>query len=107
MVARIPTGRVMCYGQIATILGSPRAARAVGYALRAGPEGLPWQRVINAQGKISIKGELERPMVQRMLLEAEGIQFNTSHACSLKDLRWEPDEPENFYYGPSESTPFR
>ena len=107
LVVRIPSGRVMSYGQIATLLGTPRAARAVGYAMRACPEGLPWQRVINAQGKISIKGELERPMVQRMLLEAEGVIFNVDDACSLEALRWEPRNPEFFYYDASKSMPFK
>ena len=106
VVVRIPTGRVMSYGQIATILGSPRAARAVGYALRACPEGLPWQRVINAQGKISIRGEMERPILQRLLLEAEGVEFNAGDACALKKLRWEPQEPDRFYYGASVEMPF-
>ena len=55
IVRDIPRGRVMTYGQIATILGAPRAARAVGYALRASGKrsDVPWQRVINFRGGIS------------------------------------------------------
>ena len=106
LVVRIPKGRVMAYGQIASILGSPRAARAVGYAMRACPKGLPWQRVINAQGKISIKGELERPMLQRMLLEAEGIVFDANDACDIEKLRWEPKALDEYVFETSTEMPF-
>ena len=106
LVLRIPSGRVMTYGQIATLPGTPRGARAVGYAMRACPEGLSWQRVINAQGKISIKGELERPMLQRMLLEAEGVVFDGEGACALEELRWEPANPEKYFFAPSTKIPF-
>ena len=106
LVVRIPKGHVMAYGQIATILGSPRAARAVGYALRACPEGLPWQRVINAQGKISIRGDLERPMLQRHLLEEEGIAFNEDNACAMEQLRWAPKDSDQFIYDTSTEMPF-
>ncbi|MFM1921956.1 MAG: hypothetical protein RLZZ303_3590, partial [Candidatus Hydrogenedentota bacterium] len=74
LVRDIPRGRVMTYGQIATILGVPRAARAVGYALRGCSDPrVPWQRVINRQGEISGKGAGERPLLQRELLEEEGV----------------------------------
>lgn len=106
LVQCIPSGRVMSYGQIATLLGTPRAARAVGYAMRASPEGLPWQRVINVQGKISIKGELERPLLQRLLLEAEGIAFDEDDACAIEKLRWEPEDLDQFLYDTATSMPF-
>lgn len=106
VVERIPQGRVMTYGQIATILGAPRASRAVGYALRACPEWLPWQRVINAQGKISARGDVERPDLQRELLEDEGVEFGLDDACDLKRLRWEPKNPERFEYETPEDLPF-
>ena len=99
LVRAIPPGRVMTYGQIAAILGAPRAARAVGYAMRAsGYTAVPWQRVINGQGEISGKGGGERPLLQRELLEAEGIAFDTNGACNLKRYRWEPEHPENYRY---------
>lgn len=106
LVRRIPRGRVMTYGQIAAILGAPRAARAVGYAMRACPESLPWQRVINSKGQISARSEVERPLVQRLLLEAEGVHFDETDTCDLDRLRWEPRAPERFFYSPSKDAPF-
>ena len=103
VVREIPFGRVMTYGQIATILGCPRSARAVGYAMRASGrrDDVPWQRVINSKGQISAKTEVERPMIQRMLLEAEGVLFDSTGACDLNTYRWEPDNPEVYYFGNS------
>jgi len=100
VVRCIPRGRVMTYGQIATLLGSPRAARAVGYALRASTrhDDVPWQRVINSRGSISARNEVERPMLQRILLEAEGITFDPHGVVDLKTLRWEPKSPEAFRF---------
>jgi len=91
----IPRGRGMTYGQNATILGTPRAARAVGYALQACPGGVPWQRVINARGRIS--GHGDRVIIQRELLEGEGIMFEED-ACNLDAYRWEPSEPEVYAF---------
>jgi methylated-DNA-protein-cysteine methyltransferase-like protein len=109
VVRDIPRGRVMTYGQIATILGQPRAARAVGYALRAsGPrDNVPWQRVINAQGRISARGEVERPALQRELLEAEGIAFNADESIDLPRHRWEPPDPEAYTFETNADWPFR
>ncbi len=86
----------MTYGQVATILGTPRAARAVGYAMHASGrrDDVPWQRVINSKGRISARNEVERPLLQRMLLEAEGVVFGENDACDLAIYRWEPPEPE-------------
>jgi len=93
----IPRGRVMTYGQIATILGAPRAARAVGYALRACKrKNVPWQRVINHRGAISGRGDIERPHLQRVLLEKEGVRFNAEDRCDLKTYRWEPPNPDDY-----------
>lgn len=83
-VARIPEGKVMTYGQIAGLLERPLSARAVGWAMHQLPEGLPWQRVVNAQGKCSVPG-------QRKLLEAEGIVFGKGDRFSLKTYRWDPE----------------
>jgi methylated-DNA-protein-cysteine methyltransferase-like protein len=107
VVVRIPRGRVMTYGQIAALLGTPRAARAVGYAMRACPDGLPWQRVINGKGQISARSEVERPIVQKMLLQKEGVRFDKTETCDLARLRWEPPNPERFYYEGSMHAPFR
>lgn len=106
VVRRIPRGRLVTYGQIATLLGAPRAARAVGYAMRACPEGLPWQRVINSKGQISARSEVERPIVQRLLLESEGVRFDASDTCDLDRLRWHPRNPERYYYAGSNEAPF-
>ena len=96
LVRQIPQGRVMTYGQIAVLLGKPTASRAVGYALHCTPAGqrIPWQRVINSQGKISPRGagdKLHEPPLQRILLEAEGIEFNAQGKIRLKQYLWEPN----------------
>lgn len=106
VVRDIPRGRLMTYGQIAVLLGHPRAARAVGYALRAcRGKDVPWQRVINAQGRISAKGEVERPMLQRVLLEKEGVAFDLSETCDLRTLRWEPKDPDRYLFHASREFP--
>lgn len=108
LVRDIPLRRVMTYGQIATILGSPRAARAVGYAMLAsdGRDDVPWHRVINAQGGISIGGAPERPIAQRKLLEGEGVVFDDSDTCDLAEYRWEPANPDEYYFHTHRDLPF-
>ena len=78
MVRRIPRGRVTTYGHVAALCGKPRAARTVGWALHALPEGtrVPWHRVINAHGGISISKVGIPAELQRALLEAEGVEFD-------------------------------
>ncbi|MDK1021818.1 MAG: methylated-DNA--[protein]-cysteine S-methyltransferase [Candidatus Hydrogenedentes bacterium] len=105
IVGKIPKGRVMTYGQIATILGAPRAARAVGYAMRASPGHIPWQRVINSKGQISARSQVERPIIQKMLLESEGVHFDNTGTCDLERLCWEPRNPARFYYPTLENAP--
>lgn len=75
VVRRVPAGRVIAYGEVAALLGAPRAARGVGSALAAMPEGssVPWWRVVNARGEISLAHH--RGRLQRSLLEAEGVRF--------------------------------
>lgn len=91
IVRRIPRGKVATYGQVAKILGKPRAARAVGAALRALPDALvdrvPWQRVINAAGRCSKRGGFwaER---QRERLEAEGVRVDGRGRVDLKRTAW-------------------
>lgn len=76
LVKKVPRGKVVTYGQVATWLGSPRAARAVGYAMfNCEDAKVPWHRVVNAKGEISIGGHLHRPGLQRDLLEREGVEF--------------------------------
>lgn len=92
LVRQIPTGRVMTYGQIASILGDGYTPRTVGYVMRgADTENVPWQRVINSQGKCST-GRLTIPInLQQDLLEREGVDFNASGKCDLDKCLWWPD----------------
>ncbi len=106
VVVLIPRGRVMTYGQIAAILGAPRAARAAGYAMRACPEDIPWQRVINGKGQISARSQVERPILQKMMLRAEGIHFDKTETCDLERVLWEPTNAGRFYYRDSDRMPF-
>lgn len=91
LVRRVPRGTVVTYGQVAAILGHPRAARAVGTALSNLPRPLvrivPWQRVINAAGGISFRGDLHRPDMQRQLLEMEGVVLRNGRV-DLARHRW-------------------
>jgi methylated-DNA-protein-cysteine methyltransferase-like protein len=73
LVGRIPKGQVATYGQIAALLGYPRAARAVGQAMKHVPAHLPWHRVVNAQGRISRRGNVGSMLTQRLRLEQEGV----------------------------------
>jgi methylated-DNA-protein-cysteine methyltransferase-like protein len=75
VVRRIPQGRVTTYGRIAALIGHPRAARLVGYAMHRCPSGLPWHRVINAQGRISLPADSTGGIAQRRRLEKEGVVF--------------------------------
>ena len=93
LVAQVPKGKVVTYGQVAAFLGVPRAARAVGMALHYLPRELsqkvPWQRVINSSGGISIRGDVIRVEEQRWLLENEGIRFDQSGKVDLKKYCWQ------------------
>lgn len=91
IVRQIPAGRVMTYGQLAIILGEGYTARTVGYVMHASDEDVPWQRVINAQGKCST-GRLTIPLnLQQEILEAEGVVFNATGKCDLDKFRWFPE----------------
>lgn len=91
IVRLIPPGKVATYGQIAALLGHPRAARTVGWAMHALPEDsdVPWQRVINSQGRISTSCQEHDADVQRERLEAEGILFGPDDRVDLTVYRWE------------------
>jgi methylated-DNA-protein-cysteine methyltransferase related protein len=97
LVRQIPKGRVMTYGQIARLLGEAYTARTVGYVLHGSGDDVPWQRVINAQGKCST-GRLTIPInLQQEILESEGVEFSASGKCSLEKYLWYPKgfEPED------------
>ena len=88
IVASIPEGFVTTYGDVAKLAGSPRAARQVGGVLKRLPEGstLPWHRVVNRHGAISLTGpDLQR---QRQALLAEGIVVSGSGQIDLQRYRW-------------------
>ena len=90
LIRQIPVGRVMTYGQIAGILGEGYTARTVGYVLHGSGDDVPWQRVINAQGKCST-GRLTIPMnLQQEMLESEGVEFNAAGKCDLEKYLWYP-----------------
>ncbi|MEX1138192.1 MAG: MGMT family protein [Bacteroidota bacterium] len=93
IVARIPKGRVITYGAIGKMIERPKdiraryynAARArwVGSAMASCPSGLPWHRVINSQGKISIRSGNDHHVLQRKLLEKEGVRFDEKGRIDL------------------------
>ena len=91
-VCRIPKGRVATYGQIARVAGLPRQARMVGYALHALSDDLassvPWQRVVNAQGRISARAFAGSEAVQRRRLEREGVEFDLRDRVDLERFGW-------------------
>lgn len=94
-IKRIPRGKVATYGQIAMLAGDPRGARQVARALHSSSdkENLPWHRVINSQGRISlpIGSGLE---IQRALLEAEGVVFKRDDSIDLERFLWSPRRPK-------------
>lgn len=92
VVRQIPEGYVATYGDVARWAGLPRHARLVGYALHAcGQEDLPWQRVVNAKGELSLKQlDSDSAHLQRCLLEAEGIEFEINGHIKLSRYRWNP-----------------
>jgi methylated-DNA-protein-cysteine methyltransferase-like protein len=96
IVRNVPAGRVITYGQIAALIPVPEgvaestykafAARWVGGAMAACPEGVPWQRVVNSQGQISSRPGAEK---QRQLLEEEGVLFDEKGRIDLKRFVWQ------------------
>jgi methylated-DNA-protein-cysteine methyltransferase-like protein len=108
IVCAVPRGRIVSYGSVAALMGAPRAARAVGRALCTLPDdaSVPWWRVVNRNGEISIKCSVHGPALQRALLEGEGIRFDRVGRIGWEiwgwdgqgiptapDLRSDPDAP--------------
>jgi methylated-DNA-protein-cysteine methyltransferase-like protein len=90
-VSRIPSGRVMTYGQLAALCGSPRAARIVGGIAHFGPEELPWHRVVNKQGGLAAAfpgGRTE----QARRLEEEGVELDENLRVDVGALLWWPQQ---------------
>ena len=94
VVRRIPKGKVATYGQVAALTGSPRASRAVGYALHFNPEPgvIPCHRVVNRMGRVAPAFAFGGAEVQRRLLEEEGVQFTPDGNVDLD--RFLMTEPE-------------
>jgi methylated-DNA-protein-cysteine methyltransferase related protein len=96
LVQRIPPGKVLTYGRVASLLNVPLGARAVGWAMRELPSGskVPWQRVINASGGISTHYlDSDGKVLQQKLLEDEGVRFNESGHVKLEGpdgVMWQP-----------------
>lgn len=89
LVAQIPQGRLMTYGQIAALCGSPRAARIVGGIAHFGPLELPWQRVVKKDGSLAegYPGGIEG---HRQALLEEGIETDSELRVPVARLRWWP-----------------
>lgn len=87
---KIPKGKVTSYGFIATLIGQPRAARQVGWALSTLPYDVPWWRVINAKGYISIKNPSASKEDQKRLLEEDGVEVTDEYTVDLDKYLWRP-----------------
>lgn len=91
IVAQIPRGRVMTYGQLAALCGNARAARIVGGIAHFGDPGLPWQRVVNKQGGLAL-GYPGGRHGHKIALEAEGVQVNDDFQVNVDKLLWQPNQ---------------
>jgi methylated-DNA-protein-cysteine methyltransferase-like protein len=102
-VRRVPLGKVVTYGRVAEEIGAPSGvddetyktygARWVGSAMAGSPADVPWQRVVNAQGRISIrKGTLH--LRQKALLVAEGVEFDARDRIDLDRFEWNAGKPQ-------------
>jgi methylated-DNA-protein-cysteine methyltransferase-like protein len=91
VVSAIPAGRVLGYGQVAALLGRPRAARQVGYALAALDPGttVPWWRVLRTDGSIALQGDPTRGPLQAAALRAEGVEV-LDHRVDMAAVGWRP-----------------
>lgn len=91
IIKKVPYGKVATYGQIAAYAGNPRAARQVSYILHSssGKENLPWHRVINSKGGISLRPRHGYEL-QKQLLKKEGIKFTKNDTIDLKKFLWLP-----------------
>ncbi|MBI5349026.1 MAG: MGMT family protein [Chloroflexi bacterium] len=103
IVRKIPRGKVTSYGRIAAMIATPNGmtlkeyegvgARWVGSAMAQCPDDVPWQRVINSQGKISIRKNSDGHLLQKKLLDDEGIEFDLKDRIDLSRYGWNADQP--------------
>jgi len=99
LVAQIPKGRVMTYGQLAALCGNARAARIVGGIAHFGDPNMPWQRVVNKKGGLA-SGYYGGRRGQKAALEAEGFEVSDDYTVDVDKLIWWPDgEPEGMQQG--------
>jgi methylated-DNA-protein-cysteine methyltransferase-like protein len=94
VIQSIPKGKVVSYGQVAAYIGIPRAARQVGWILRSLEEGvsMPWWRVVNNTGRISIEGNLHNDKeLQKKLLQQEGVAVNDDYILNIEKYRFIAD----------------
>ena len=89
VVAQIPRGRVMTYGQIAALCGNARAERIVGGVAHFGDPDLPWQRVVNKSGGLAV-GYPGGRAGHKQVLEAEGIEVSEDYRVNVQELLWQP-----------------
>ena len=92
LVAQIPQGRVMTYGQIAALAGNARAARIVGGIAHFGPPDLPWQRVVNKSGGLAAGWPNGGRAGHRAALEAEGVTVTADDTVNVGELLWQPKQ---------------
>ena len=92
IVRKIPSGRVMTYGQLAEILGEGYTPRTVGFVMHGSDDKTPWHRVVNAQGACSTGRVVIPQDKQQRMLEHEGVKFSDRARCELKDYLWIPSE---------------
>lgn len=90
LVRRVPGGRVITYGEVARLLGDPRKAREVGWAMYACPDDVPAHRVVNRLGGISGETGSGGQELRRLLLESEGVRFDSRGRLDLKRYAWRP-----------------
>lgn len=91
LVAKIPKGRVISYGQIAALCGSPRSARIVGGIAHFGNQDLPWQRVVHKDGSLAVgyPGGVEG---HKQVLEAEGVEVGKDFRVDVAKRLWSPSD---------------
>lgn len=91
LVAQIPKGRVMTYGQIAALCGAAWAAWEVGQIAHTGPSDLPWQRVVNKQGGLA-RGWPGGIDIHKAALEADGVEVSDEYTVKVNELLWNPQQ---------------
>lgn len=92
LVAQIPEGRLMTYGQIAALCGKPRGAWEVGQIAHFGPTELPWQRVVNKQGGLAVGWPGGGRDAHKALLESEGVSVSDAYTVDINTLQWWPEK---------------